>query len=294
MQIGIAGVGRMGEAIALRLIDSGHTLTVWNRSPGKTAALEKAGAKVVGSPAEVAAASETIITILIDAAAIDAVYDGPKGLLSGDIAGKLFIEMSTVLPETEKALATRVRAKGAAIIECPVGGTTGPARQGKLVGVAGGEAADVARAKPILDQMCRRVDHVGPTGTGAAMKLAINLPLMIYWQALGEALALCRDVTLPADKMMELLGDTSGGPNVIRNRGADLAAVLGGAEKRAAAFDIDGGRKDLRTMLAEGKNRGAAMPVTTAALTAFDEAAKNGWGGEDNTFMPAYWINRKA
>jgi 3-hydroxyisobutyrate dehydrogenase len=202
--------------------------------------------------------------------------------------------MSTVLPETEKALAERVRAKGAEFVECPVGGTTGPARQGKLVGVVAGEDAAVARAWPILEQLCRRLDHVGPTGTGAAMKLAINLPLMVYWQALGEALSLCRDVTLPPEKMMELLGDTSGGPNVIRNRGADLAAVLGGAAKKKAAFDIDGGRKDLRTMLTEAENRSAALPVTAAALACFDEAAQNGWGGEDNTFMPAYWVNRKS
>lgn len=294
MRIGIAGVGRMGEAIGLRLIECGHALTVWNRTSGKTDALAKAGAKVAASPAEVAAASEIVITILIDAAAIEAVYGGASGLLSGDVAGKLFIEMSTVLPETEKALSVRVGGKGAAFVECPVGGTTGPARQGKLVGVAGGEADDIARARPVLEQMCRRLDHVGPVGAGAAMKLAINLPLMIYWQALGEALSLCREVTLPPEKMMELLADTSGGTNVIRNRGGDLAAVLAGAAKKKAAFDIDGGRKDLRTMLTEGKNRGAEMPVTAAALTAFDEAARNGWGGEDNTFMPAYWLGRKA
>src|SRR4029077_6623688 len=102
-----------------------------------------------------AAACETIITILTDAAAIDAAYHGKDGLLSGGASGKLFIEMSTVRPETERALAGKIRARGAAMIECPVGGTIGPAKDGKLFGFVGGEPADVARARRLLGQMCR-------------------------------------------------------------------------------------------------------------------------------------------
>ena len=164
MDVGIAGVGKMGAAIAQRLMDVGHKVTVWNRSADKTRPLADAGAAVAATPAELAAQSETIITILTDAAAIDAVYSGPSGLLSGDVKGKLFIEMSTVQPATEVALAAKVRAKGAAFVECPVGGTTGPARQGKLIGLVGAEAADAARAKPLLEQLCRRIEHCGPVG----------------------------------------------------------------------------------------------------------------------------------
>jgi 3-hydroxyisobutyrate dehydrogenase len=116
--------------------------------------------------------------------------------LKGDIQGKLFIEMSTVRPQTEKQLAAKARALGAAFIDCPVGGTVGPAREGKLLGFVGGDADDVARARPLLEQMCRRVEHVGPVGSGASMKLAINLPLLVYWQALGEALLLCKPLGL--------------------------------------------------------------------------------------------------
>ena len=104
--------------------------------------------------------------------------------------------MSTVRPETEKALAAEVGAKGAALIECPVGGTVGPAMEGKLFGFVGGEASDVERARPILDDLCRRVEHVGAVGAGASVKLAINLPLLVYYQALGEALSLCRAVAI--------------------------------------------------------------------------------------------------
>jgi len=123
MRLGIAGVGKMGAAIAARLIEVGHDVAVWNRTPEKAQAI--AGAKIAGSPLELAQTSEAVISILTDAAAIDAVYNGPSGLLQTKVAGKLFIDMSTVLPATEIALAGAVRGKGAVFIECPVGGSTG-------------------------------------------------------------------------------------------------------------------------------------------------------------------------
>src|SRR5256886_14316087 len=165
----------MGAAIGERMIGLGHELAVWNRTAEKPRALAAAGAKVAATPSQLASSSEAIVTILTDAAAIDAAYRGKSGLLSADVSGKLFIEMSTVRPETERALAADVRRKGAAMVECPVGGTIGPAREGKLFGFVGGDAADVARARSLLEQMCRRIEHVGPVGTGASMKLAINL-----------------------------------------------------------------------------------------------------------------------
>ena len=167
MRIGVAGLGKMGAAIAARLVEVGHEVSVWNRSSDKTKPLADAGAAVAKTPAELAQGAEAVITILTDAAAIDTVYSGKDGLLGGDVAGKLFIEMSTVQPATEVTLAEKVRGKGAALVECPVGGTTGPARQGKLLGLMGAEPADAARAKPILEQLCRRVEHCGPVGTGA-------------------------------------------------------------------------------------------------------------------------------
>src|SRR5665811_1744078 len=113
MHIGVAGLGAMGSAIAARLMEVGHQVTVWNRNPQKIKVLADAGAKVAASPAELASAVEAAITILTDGAAIDAVYNGPSGLLSGNVKGKLFIEMSTVAPKVEIDLASKVRAKGA-------------------------------------------------------------------------------------------------------------------------------------------------------------------------------------
>src|SRR6202142_4041475 len=164
MHIGVAGLGAMGGNVAARLMEVGHRVTVWNRAPEKTKPLADAGAKVAATPAAVAAACEAVITILTDGTAIDAVYNAPNGLLSGDVKGKLFIEMSTVAPKVTLALAPKVRAKGAAMVECPVGGSTAPARQGKLLGLMGAEAAAAARALPILNQLCRKVEHWGPVG----------------------------------------------------------------------------------------------------------------------------------
>lgn len=294
MEIGIAGVGRMGTAIAERLMEIGHTVTVWNRTKDKTAPLARAGARVADTPADLAAAVEVIITILTDAAAIEAVYSGPSGLLSVPLAGKLVIEMSTVRPHTERALAADVGARGGAFVECPVGGTTGPARQGKLLGLMGGEPDDAARARPILEALCRRLEHVGPVGAGTTMKLAINLPLLVSWQAFGEAFALCRDVGLDPSRLIDLFADSSGGTNSLKVRGPHLAQMLATGEASPSTFAIDTCRKDLRTMLEEGRARGIDLPLTKRALDSYDEASRQRWGQRDAGAMSVYWINRRS
>src|SRR3954467_14875833 len=230
MQIGIAGLGRMGAAMAARLMDVGHTLSVWNRSPEKAKPLTDAGAKLVATPEDLAEHSDAVITVLTDADAIDHVYNGENGLLSGDVTDTLFIEMSTVRPEVSIALAKVVRASGARFVECPVGGTTGPARQGKLFGFMGADEGDAELAKPILDQLCRRLEHVGPVGSGALAKFTINMPLMIYYQALGEALAMARPLGIEPERMMDILSDTSGGANVLKTRGPVLAKMMRGED----------------------------------------------------------------
>src|SRR6516162_6788934 len=286
MQIGIAGIGKMGAAIAQRLMEVGHTVTVWNRSADKLKPLTAAGAAAAATPAELARNADAVITILTDAAAIDAVYTGASRLLAPDVRGKLFIEMSTVQPHTEVALAAKVRAKGAILVECPVGGSTGPARQGKLIGLMGAEPADGARAKPILEQLCRRLEHCGPVGSGAVMKLTINMPLMIYWQALGEPLGLD-----PA-RIMDLLADTSGGPNVLKVRGAGVAQMLKGGDGGPVTFDVDSAVKDLRTMLAEGKARGVELPLVEKTLACYEETKRNVSGAAEVSAVSIYWANR--
>lgn len=290
MKIGILGTGRMGAAIAERLLDNGHSLCVWNRSPDKTTALTERGAQLAASPAEVVAHSDIILSVLTDAQAIDSAYGGPQGALAADVTGKLFIEMSTVRPATQIALSAKIRARHGALLECPVGGTVGPARNGKLFGFVGGRAEDVERARPLLEQMCRRVEHVGDIGAGASMKLAINLPLLVYWQALGEALALAKPAGLSPERMLDILSDTSGAPAILKVRTPAIISALSGASLGPAQFNLDSIRKDLRTMIEEAQSLGYALPAAKAALASFDSAAAGGMGDKDGTEIAAWWL----
>lgn len=293
MKIGVAGLGAMGANIAARLMEVGHQVTVWNRHPDKTKPLAVAGAKVAKSPAELAGAVEAVLTSLTDGPAIDAVYNGPNGLLFGDVKGKLLVEMSTVAPKVETDLAPKVRAKGAAFVECPVGGSTGPARQGKLLGLMGAEPADAERARPILEQLCRKVEHCGPVGTGSAMKLAINLPLMVAWQAYGEAFALARQVGWEPKRLLALFVESSGANNGLKTRAEMIVAMLDGRDPGPTTFSIDNARKDLRTMVEAGTALGADMIATKAALAGFEDAAQHGQGGGDGASLSVYWSARK-
>lgn len=293
MQIGVAGLGAMGANIAARLLEVGHQVTVWNRNTDKTKPLAAAGAKVAASPAALADAVEAVITILTDGAAIDAVYNGPNGLLFGNVKGKLFIEMSTVAPKVETELAPKVRAKGAAYVECPVGGSTGPARQGKLLGLMGAEPPDAERARPILEQLCRKVEHCGPVGTGAAMKLAINLPLMVAWQAYGEAFAIARQVGWEPKRLLDLFVESNGANNALKTRAEMMVAMLEGRDPGPTTFSIANGLKDLRTMVEAGTALGADMIATKAALAGFEDATQHGQGGGDGASLSIYWSGRK-
>jgi len=294
MNIGIAGTGRMGSAIAQRLLECRHSVSVWNRTPDKTKAAQAAGAQIVGTPEELATRSEVIITILTNAAAIETVYCGAQGLLSGEVNNKLFIEMSTVRPDTERSLAARIAAKGAQMVECPVGGTVGPARDGKLLGLAGADDAVFERAKPLLDQMCRRVERCGPIGAGAALKLAINLPLIVFWESFGEAMALAQPLGFDPARLVDLFTDTAGGANVLKNRAALVAKALAGEDTGPATFDVESMRKDLRTMLEEARSHGFELPVAKSVLAALDQASAAGQGGIDGVRIPAYVVKRSG
>jgi 3-hydroxyisobutyrate dehydrogenase len=215
MKIGVCGTGRIGSSIAQRLISVGHEVGVWNRNSAKAKSLTDAGAKLFASPAELVGGCETVIVMLLNDAASEAVYRGPNGILNTTLAGKLVIDMSTVRPDTMQSVGAAVAQQSAAFVECPVSGSTGPAKEGKLFGLVGGESRNVERAMPVLQQLCRRIEHVGGLGAGAIIKLAVNLPLLVYWQALGEALTICRPLNLPVDRLIDILSDTAGTPTAI-------------------------------------------------------------------------------
>jgi 3-hydroxyisobutyrate dehydrogenase len=294
MKIGVCGTGRMGSSIAQRLMSVGHQVGVWNRDSAKTKPLLDAGAELFASPAELAEGCEVVVAMLLNDAALEAVYRGPNGLLKAKLAGRLVIDMSTVRPDTMISLGTAVAKLGAAFVECPVGGSKVPAREGKLFGLVGGANADIARAMPLLEQLCRRIEHVGPLGAGATMKLAVNLPLLVYWQALGEALTICKPLNLPPDRLIDILSDTAGAPAAMKGRGAIIAKVLGGAPLGETAFGITAAKKDLATAVQFATSIHAELPVASSALSCFEEAEAAGLGEADATTVSVRWTQRPA
>src|SRR3954447_9320056 len=294
MKIGVCGTGRMGSSIAQRLMAVGHEVGVWNRNPDKTTPLTQAGARLFASPAELVKGCEAVVVMLLNDAASEAVYRGPNGILSAELGGKLAIDMSTVRPDTMISLGTAVGNKGGAFVECPVGGSTAPAKEGKLFGLAGGSDADVARAKPVLEQLCRRIEHVGGLGAGATMKLAVNLPLLVYWQALGEALTICKPLNLPPERLIDILSDTAGTPTAMKGRGAAIARLLGGEKPGETAFAVSAAKKDLATAVAFGQSIHAALPVTSSALKCFEQAEAEGLADADATAVPVQWVKQQS
>jgi 3-hydroxyisobutyrate dehydrogenase len=232
--------------------------------------------------------------MLLNDAATEAVYRGPNGILTSKLASTLVIDMSTVRPDTMKSNGSSVLRQGAAFVECPVGGSTGPAKEGKLFGLVGGAKADVTMAMPLLEQLCRRIEHVGALGSGATMKLAVNLPLLVYWQALGEALAICKPLNLPADRLIDILSDTAGTPTAMKGRATAIAKVLGGAPMGETAFGLSAAKKDLATAVQFGASIHAELPVTASALACFEEAEAAGLGDADATAVSVRWTQRPA
>jgi len=147
---------------------------------------------------------------------------------------------------------------------------------------------------PILEQLCRRIEHVGALGAGSAMKLAINLPLLVYWQALGESLTICKLHNLLADRLIDILSDTSGTPTATKGRGAVIAKVLAGEPWGTTAFGLNAARKDLATAVQFAKMLRAELPVATSALACFDEAEAAGLGDADTTAVSTRWPQHQA
>ena len=283
MKIGVCGTGRMGSSIAQRLMSVGYDVAVWNRTSAKTTPLTDAGARLVASPAELIEGCEVVIVMLLNDNATEAVYRGPSGILQARLAGKLVIDMSTVRPETMKSIGASVSRQGGAFVECPVGGSTVPAKEGKLLGLVGGAKADVTRAMPVLEQLCRRIEHVGELGSGSTMKLAVNLPLLVYWQALGEALTICEPLHLSPDRLIDILSDTSGTPTAMKARGPFIAKILGGAAPGEPAFGLSAAKKDLATAIQFAESLHAELPVTATALACYAAAEVAGLGDADAT-----------
>ena len=293
-KVGIAGAGKMGTAIGLRLLEQGHAVVVYNRTPERAKVLLDAGATWAATPRQLIQNTDLVLSLLSNEAAMDEVYQGADGLLKGPVSGKLIVEMSTTSPPKQQAMAALVQAQGAAYLECPVSGSVGPAREGKLMGFVGGDAADLLRAQTVLEALCRRIEHVGPHGAGATMKLAINLPLMVYWQTFAEALSLIQPLGLDPQRVVDMFTESSGGPNMLKVRGGMVVQALAGTPSPNVTVHLATMRKDVRAMLAHAQSHHLALPLTEQTLKNFDQAAADGFDDLDCTQIPVWWLKEQV
>jgi 3-hydroxyisobutyrate dehydrogenase-like beta-hydroxyacid dehydrogenase len=284
-RIGFAGLGRMGQAMAGRLLAAGFPLAVYNRTRAKAEDLLARGAAWAGTPAALADGADIILTILTDDRAVEHVYSGEQGLLSGDCAGKLFVEMSTIRTSTIQSLRPLVEARGARLLDAPVSGTLEPARQGQLLGMVGGLDEDLERAQPALEVLCRRVVHMGPSGSGTTMKLVLNMPMAIFWAGLAEAMAMGNQFGLDRARMLDVYLDS---PVALPALRAKAPPLLGAPHE--VAFDVTGVRKDLLAMVATGQDAGVPTPAGSAALALFAAATAAGYGERDLIAVVEYML----
>ena len=284
--IGILGLGNMGYAIAERLIAEGETLSVWNRSDGKASGLKDV--LVAKTPAEITSSCEVIISILANDTATQEVYFGESGLLSVDLSGHVIVDMCTTTPARAIELQSAVQDKGGLFLECPVGGTIGPARDGMLLGLAGGSDEAFAKAQPVLQKLTRRLKHFGPAGKGAAMKLAINLPLMVYWSALGEALNIAQQHKVDPALALDVLADSSGAIGAAKKRVPPICKMVVDNDHGGTNFSLENAIKDMHLMVSELQSAASDdQHVIATALEKYKKAQQAGFSGFDCSLVAA-------
>ena len=284
MKIGLVGLGRMGAAIAQRLGERGCEVIAWDRSEKAREAQRKRGLRVVEGPRAVASAADVVLSIITEDKGVRQIFTGSDGFLSGEVAGKLFIEMSTQRPMTHRELAPRVKAKGASLVDSPVMGSIPTVREGKLLALLGGEPADVERARQVLEHLARRVVHIGPNGAGCAMKLAVNLGMAVYLQSLAEAMSLGQSEGLTLEQMLDIFAEAPTASPWLKGK----VGVLKG-EPSDITLDIRTMRKDVMSAIATGARNGVAMPATSGTLASLSAAVAGGWGDKDLAEVPRYF-----
>ena len=205
-KLGYLGLGMMGFPMTRRLVSAGYDVTVWNRSPGKAAALVAAGAKAALHPSDVAATASILFMCLTDAAAVEKVVFGPDGVATATGSGKLVVDFSSIHPDAARAIAARLKlANGMGWIDAPVSGGTIGAEEGTLAVMAGGDAADIERARPYVLAMARRFTHMGPTGAGQTTKLCNQVIVGCAMAVLAEATRLAVNAGIDARRLPEAL-----------------------------------------------------------------------------------------
>ncbi|HKN75674.1 MAG TPA: NAD(P)-dependent oxidoreductase [Candidatus Acidoferrum sp.] len=269
-KIGLIGLGLMGRPMGLNLLKAGYSLTVWNRTASRAESLVAAGAKVAGSPQEVAAASDVLITIVSDPPALEGVLWGGSasgqsgGALGALRPGSIYIDSSTVSPVLARKIAAACAERQIAFLDAPVTGGTWGAEKGELVFMVGGDAQILKDAEPVFGVLGKRWFHLGPNGAGQTIKLAMNLILALQVDALAEALALVTAAGLQGEKLVEVLQSSMARAAVL-----DVKAPLLLKGEYPPSFPLRLMHKDMGLALDLAREAGVALPAAAAAYSTY-------------------------
>ncbi len=275
--VGVVGVGALGRAFATRLRDAGFRVAVHDPGEEARAWARATGLEVAGTPRELAAASETVLLAVPDTPEILEALEGPDGLAAGVRAGTTVVVMSTVSPDTPLELDRRLAPHGVGVVDAPVSGGPEAAATGELAIMVGGADEDVAAVRPVLTALGSHVVHVGPTGHGELAKLVNNLVGAAIAVATAEGLALAARTGLDLERTREALVGGSGGSWILEHW-LPGTAFRGDYRRR---FGIDLMCKDLGLITDLATRLGVDTPSLGLARTAFDEARREGHGGDD-------------
>jgi 3-hydroxyisobutyrate dehydrogenase-like beta-hydroxyacid dehydrogenase len=274
--VGFIGLGSMGGRLAGLLLAAGDEVHGYNRSRAKAEELIGNGLIWHDTPRELAAASDMTITMVSDDAALDAVASGADGLIAGLSTGKVYVDMSTVSPEVSVDIATRVRAKGAEMLDAPVSGSVPQAETGTLMIMVGGDERAFARAQPVLAKLGNKVVYVGGNGKGLILKLAINVSLAAQVVAFSEGLVLAERADIEPKLAAEVMSESPIGSAMLKAR---LPLILDLPEQ--AWFDVALLHKDLRLALEAARPLRAQLPSARTADSVFDAAERLGYAHRD-------------
>lgn len=275
-KVGFIGLGLMGGPMAANVARAGYELTVFNRTPEKAKHLADLGAYVAGSPKEVAARSEVVITMLADAVAVTAALEGEAGLLAGVAQPLVWIDMSTVSPDETRALSARAMEANVDLLDAPVFGSTGPATDGTLGIMVGGTEETFERQRDLLGTMGKHIFYMGPSGSGALVKLCFNLMVAAQVESLAEAMVLGAKGGLDLRQVGQVITASGINSNLIERK---IEKITGG--DYAPAFPLRHMHKDLGLMIDTAKSLGVALPTTAVNHQMFNAAKARGHADED-------------
>jgi 2-hydroxy-3-oxopropionate reductase len=279
-KIGFIGLGLMGRPMALNLIKAGYELSVRDRTAAVEEELAKAGAKVLGSAKEIAAASDIVITMLPDSPDVDLVVAGEGGVLEGIRSGALLIDMSSISPVVTRRLEEMVRGKGASMLDAPVSGGDVGAINGTLSIMVGGEATDFDRAMPLFQAMGKTIVHVGASGAGQVTKAANQVVVALTIAAVSEALLLGAKGGVAPEKILDVLGGGLAGNKVMEVKREKFLT-----HDFTPGFRSELHHKDLGIALSAAREYGLVLPFTALADQLYQAMKRKGWGKEDHSAL---------